>query len=315
VKVAARRLRAGAALRHNPRMNPSPRRPRAPRPVTFAPFLLAAICLAACSPGERAGGQRYELKGKVVSVDLAKGTAAIEHEEIKGYMAAMTMDFPVRDPEALRAMEAGQSIQATLVVADDGYWLENPVLTKTMPGGPAPASPSAGAREPQPGDEIPDVRLVNQDGRPLSTHKLKGRALVVTFIYTRCPLPDQCPLLSANFARLNAALAADAGLKKRAHLLSVTLDPEYDRPEVLRAYGGAYAGGKFENWDFATGDPAEVRRLAESFGLVYQAEGGQVTHSLRTAVVTPAGKVFKIYRGNEWKPEEILGDLRNLPAS
>lgn len=285
---------------------------------TFALLLLSALCLAACSSGGRAGGgRRFELKGKVLSVDRAKGEAAIEHEEIKGFMSAMTMDFPVRDAEALKVMEAGDGVQATLVFADDGaYWLENTVLSKSSPAAPAASSqPQAGAREPKPGDEIPAVKLVNQDGRPLDTRGLKGRAVVVNFIYTRCPLPDQCPLLSANFAQLNAALASDAELRKRARLLSVTLDPEYDRPEVLKSYGAAYAGGKFDGWDFATGDPAEVRRFAEFFGLIYKAEGGQITHSLRTAVVTPEGKLLKVYRGNEWKPEEVLNDLRNLPAS
>jgi protein SCO1/2 len=116
--------------------------------------------------------------------------------------------------------------------------------------------------------------------------------------------------MSTNFAQLNAALLNDAELAKRAHLLSVTLDPEFDRPEVLKSYGGTYAGGKFDHWDFATGDPAEVRRLAEFFGLMYKADGGQVIHSLRTAVVTPDGKLYKLYRGNEWKPAEVLNDLK-----
>jgi protein SCO1/2 len=266
-----------------------------------------------CSTGP-AERERYEIKGKVVSVDRAKGEVALDHEEVKGYMAAMTMDFPVRDAEALKVMEAGDQVQAFLVVADDGsYWLDNPVITKGLSGGPS--APPAGGREPQPGAEAPDVRLVNQDGRPLSPQQFKGRALVVNFIYTRCPLPDQCPLLSANFAQLNSSILGDEALRKRAHLLSVTLDPEYDKPAVLKAYGKTYAGGKFDNWDFATGDPAEVRRLAEFFGLTYKAEGDQVIHSLRTAVLTPEGKLFKIYRGNEWKPDEVLRDLKNLPSS
>ncbi|MFL6255744.1 MAG: SCO family protein [Pyrinomonadaceae bacterium] len=257
---------------------------------------------------------RYELKGKVISVDRAKGEVTVEHGDVKGYMPAMTMHFPVRDAEALKVMEAGDQLQAALVVTDEGYWLDSPVITKGLPGS-SPNTPTTGANEPQPGAEVPDVKLVNQDGRPLSMKQFKGRALVVTFIYTRCPLPDYCPLMSANFARLNAAIIEDASLRKSAHLLSVTLDPEYDRPPVLKAYGGTFAGGKFDNWDFATGDPAEVRRLAEFFGLTYKAEGDQVIHSLRTAVVTPDGKLFKIYRGNEWKPDEVLSDLKNLPAS
>jgi protein SCO1/2 len=303
---------------------------------SFVALLAAALLSAACV-GRLANEHRYEFKGKVVGVDRAQSTVTVEHEEIKGYMAAMTMPFPLRDAEALKTVEVGDQIQATLVVNEDGtYWLEKPVITKPpkptqqgaapglAPDGRAAAqgqpeaediSAPAGPSEPQPGAEAPDVKLVNQDGRPIGTRQLRGRALVVTFIYTRCPLPDFCPLMSTNFAQLNAALLSDPALGKRAHLLSVTLDPEFDKPEVLKSYGATYAGGKFDNWDFVTGDPAEVRRLAEFFGLMYKAEDGQVIHSLRTGILTPEGKLFKLYRGNEWKPDEILNDLRNMPAA
>lgn len=279
---------------------------------TLTAVLLTSLHLHGCSPKPEKE-QRYDLKGKVVAVDRAKGEVSLEHEEVKGFMAAMTMDFPVRDAEALKVLEAGDQLQATLVVTDDGYWLDGPVITKGLSADSS--TPPAGSNEPQPYAEVPDVRLVNQDGRPLSPQQFRGRALLVTFIYTRCPLPDQCPLLSGNFAQLNAAIAGDATLRGRAHLLSVTLDPEYDRPPVLKAYGRTYAGGNFDNWDFATGDAAEVRRLAEFFGLMYKADGDQVIHSLRTAIVTPDGKLYKIYRGNEWKPDEVLDELKKLPAS
>lgn len=287
--------------------------PRGLRLLTPIILLASALLTQGCSP-QPVEEKRYEIKGKVVSVDRAKGEVTLDHEEVKGFMAPMTMDFPVRDAEALKVMGPGDQVQAFLVIADDSsYWLESPVITKGLSAGTS--TPPAGSNEPRPGSEVPDVKLVNHDGRPLSPRQFRGRALVVTFIYTRCPLPDQCPLLSANFARLNSALLADEGLRKRAHLLSVTLDPEYDRPAVLKSYGATYAGGRFDNWDFATGDPAEVRRLAEFFGLTYKAEGDQVIHSLRTAVVSPDGKLLKIYRGNEWKPDEVLSDLKNLPTS
>lgn len=274
-------------------------------------YLVAlSLLLGACSTPGRDEGQRYDLKGKVLAVDRSKGEVTVEHEAVKGLMDGMTMDFQLRDADALKTVAPGDQIQATLVVSDDGsHWLENPVITKTLSG--VAATPAAvGPSEPQPGAEVPDVKLVNQDGRQLVTRQFKGRALAVTFIYTRCPMPDQCPLLSTNFAELNGALASDAELGKKAHLLSVTLDPEYDKPEVLKSYGAAYAGGKFDTWDFATGDPADVRRFAEFFGLAYKAESGQVIHSLRTAVVTPEGRLYKLYRGNEWKPSDVLNDLK-----
>jgi protein SCO1/2 len=281
--------------------------------VAIILLLAAFACFAACS-SKKGDGRRYDLKGKVVAVDRAKELVTVDGEEIKGYMPAMTMEYPLHDEDALKVVDPADQIQATLVVADDNtYRLEDPVITKALPGANnAPAT--AGGMEPQPGAEIPDVKLVNQDGRQINTRQFRGRALLVTFVYTRCPQPDQCPLMSANFAQVNGALQSDPDLKKKAHLLSVTLDPEYDRPEVLRSYGAAYAGGKFDDWDFATGDPADVRRFAEFFGLIYQRDNGQLIHSLRTAVVTPDGKLYKIYRGNEWKPEDVLRDLKDAAA-
>jgi protein SCO1/2 len=287
---------------------------KSPRRFSGALYLivLSATLAAASCAGKRDEGQRYDFKGKVIAVDRAKGEVTVEHEEVKGYMAAMTMDFQLRDADALKTVEPGDGIQAALVVTDDAAWLENPVITKTPPGNANnTVTPAAnGPTEPRLGAEVPDVKLVNQDGKAFTTRQLKGRALAVTFVYTRCPMPDQCPLLSTNFAELNGALTSDAELGKKAHLLSVTLDPEYDTPEVLRRYGATYAGGRFDTWDFATGDPAEVRRFAEFFGLMYSKESGQLIHSLRTVVVTPEGKLYKLYHGNEWKTADVLSDLK-----
>ncbi|HEV3471287.1 MAG TPA: SCO family protein [Pyrinomonadaceae bacterium] len=262
--------------------------------------------------------RRYDLKGQVVSVDRATGEVVIDHEEIPDFMSAMRMPFPVRDREALAEMAGGDQIQATLVVSEDGYRLENPVITKALPGAAAAAAAEAAAGPP-PGTEVPDFSLVNQDGEPLSLARLRGRALLLTFIYTRCPVPDYCPLMSSNFAAVHRELERDASLRPKAHLLSVTLDPAYDTPKVLRSYGAAYteryAAETFEHWDFATGDPAEIRRLAQFFGLAYKEETGQIIHSLRTALLTPDGKVYKIYRGNEWKPEQALADMRKAVTS
>jgi protein SCO1 len=282
-----------------------------------APTLLLVLCacLASCA-APRANVHRYELKGKVLSVDRSKGELTIDHEEVVGYMPAMTMTYPLRDADALKVAEAGDRVQAALVVSDDGtYWLEDAVITKGQPGttkGASDAAPASGATEPQPGAEVPDVKLVNQDGKSIGVRQFKGRALLITFIYTRCPLPDYCPLMSANFAQINGALQTDSDLRGKVHLLSVTLDPEYDRPEVLRGYGASYAGGKFDTWDFATGEPGEVRRLAEFFGVMYQKDNDQLIHSLRTAIVTPDGRLYKVFRGNEWKPEEILRDTKEM---
>ncbi len=282
---------------------------------TLALIVLASVaCIGFVNcAGRKAPETRYELKGKVVSVDRTNGQVVVDHEEIPGFMAAMEMPFALPDRDAMQSIEAGNGIQATLVVTDKGFWLENPIITKAASAVPADESHS---REPQVGAEVPNFSLINQDGKPISIKQNRGRAVLLTFIYTRCPLSDYCPLMSSNFAAVNRELDKDSALSSRTHLLSVTLDPEFDKPEVLRSYGAAhterYKEEKFERWEFATGDPAEIRRFAEFFGVSYVNEKGQITHSLRTALISPDGKIYKVYRGNEWKPSEVMNDLKAL---
>jgi protein SCO1/2 len=272
--------------------------------VLSAGLLCGGFAFAGCA--KSAGPeQRYPIKGRVVSVDRAGMKIVVDHEEIPGYMAAMEMPFPVPDAEILRSIDGGDEIQATLVVDDLGYRLEQLFITKPLPGG-APASAAAGATEPQPGVEVPDFKLVNQDGKQTGLRKSPTHAVLLTFIFTRCPQPDYCPLVSSNFAEINRELEKDPALRDRVRLLSVTIDPVYDTPKVLRSYGGGYTEKygteTFERWEFATGDPDEIRRLATFFGLAYKEEKDQIVHSLRTALVGPDGRLVKIYRGNEWKP-------------
>jgi protein SCO1/2 len=122
--------------------------------------------------------------------------------------------------------------------------------------------------------------------------------------------------MSANFAEINRELEKDPALASKTHLLSITLDPAYDTPKVLRSYGAAhtekYSEETFRQWEFATGDPEEIKRAAQFFGLAYYAEKDQIIHSLRTAIVTSDGRLFKLYRGNDWKPSEALRDLKSL---
>lgn len=285
--------------------------------LLFSATLISLIIFSsACQrEGASANAKRYEMRGTIVSFDKAQQQVVISHEAIPNLMEAMTMPYTLRDADAFDAMKAGDHVQTTLVVDGERSWIENPVITHTEADPSAsPASSSSQAHEPQAGDEVPDVTLVNQDGKKINLKDYRGRALAVTFIYTRCPLPDFCTLMSNNFAKIDRALAQDTELAKRAHLLSVSIDPEHDTPKVLRSYGAAhtekYADEKFERWELASGDAEEIRKLANFFGLVYSPDGDQIVHSLRTGVIAPDGKLYKIYRGNEWKPEEIVNDLR-----
>ncbi|HEX8130506.1 MAG TPA: SCO family protein [Pyrinomonadaceae bacterium] len=283
--------------------------------------LVAAACafLAGCAQTpDESRAQRYELKGKIVSFNKAQQQVVIQHEAIPDFMEAMTMPFTLREDSAFDVMRAGDRIQATLVMNEGQTHLENPIITQAIPAAGATGTPSAGATEPEIGATAPDATLVNQDGKQITLRQYRGRALVLTFIYTRCPLPDYCTLMSNNFAEINRELDKSPELRARAHLLSLTLDPAYDTPQVLRSYGAAhtenYQGEKFEGWEFATGKPAEIQRMANFFGLTYEQDGEEITHSLRTAIIAPDGTLYKLYRGNEWKPAELLHDLRQLSS-
>ncbi|MCA1615588.1 MAG: SCO family protein [Acidobacteria bacterium] len=284
---------------------------------------LTLMLVSACrGAADDAPVSRYELRGTIVSFNKDQRQVVVAHEAVPGLMEAMTMPFTLKEPAAAYdAMKPGAQIHATLAVSGARSWLENPVITVAEPApasSPAAASGSA-LSEPVAGAEIPDFALVNQDGKKIALRQYRGRALAVTFIYTRCPLPDYCPLLSTKFAEVNRALERDEGLSARARLLSVTVDPAYDTPKVLRSYGaghtGNYSDEKFRTWEFATGGPDEIRRMANYFGLAYREEADQIVHSLRTVVVKPDGTLHKLYRGNEWGPDELLADLRALAGA
>jgi len=270
----------------------------------------------ACRPRRSANEKRYDLKGKVVAIEKTDRTVTIAHEDIPGYMPAMTMPFKIKDNASLEILAPGDQVSATLVIDDVSSWLEDLVITKEAVVDPN-AKASDGITEPRPGDEVPDFGLVNQDDKRIHLAQYRGKALVLTFVYTRCPQPDQCTLMSNNFAAIDQELQKQPELYEKTHLLSISFDPDYDTPKVLRSYGashtGRYSDETFQHWEFATGSKDEVKGVAQFFGLRYfhDTESGneQVIHSLRTAVIGLDGKVVKLYRGNEWKPEQIVSDL------
>ncbi len=271
----------------------------------------ACLALAACEPGASPNAKRYEIKGKVVHVDQRGNTVTIAHEEIRDYMQAMTMAFKLKDPWPLKEMQPGDIVSAVLVVDGSRSWLEEVVFARID------RSESGGdqiSHGPQIGDEVPDFSLVNQDGKRLTIHGYRGRALALTFIYTRCPLPDYCPLMSQNFTEIERELQKAPAQYEKTRLLSVSVDPAFDTPKVLRSYGQALGLQNFDHWEFASGSADEVKKAAGYFGLQYREESDQIIHSLETAIITPDGRLARLYRGNEWKPAEVLADLRNVAA-
>ena len=289
--------------------------------------MLTPFTFSACRPQPQqrvrsATEQHYDFKGKVVTVEKNKHQLTVAHEDIKDYMPGMTMAFAVGEQsawvfEAPHEVLPGDQIAATLVVDGTESFLEDVVLTKESAD---PTSPATGAGiGPKPGDEVPDYRLLNQDGKAIRLHDYKGKVLLLTFIYTRCQDPGQCTLMSTNFATIDQELQKQPELYAQTHLLSISFDPDYDTAKVLRSYGAAYTGKysdeNFSHWEFASGSADEVKGIAQYFGMRYYFDSSsgkeQVIHSLRTAVIGPDGKVIKVYRENEWKPEEVLKEMQS----
>ena len=273
-------------------------------------FLLIALLLtfSACRRNEK----RYDLKGKVVMVEKEKHLVTIAHEDVAGLMPAMTMPFTVPNQADIDFLAPEDQVSATLVVDGSQSWLENLFVTR-MSSDASGAAASLPA-EAKPGDEVPNYTLKNQDGKEIRLHNYRGKALLLTFIYTRCPLPEYCTLMSNNFAQVDRQLQQNPEVYARTHLLSISIDPKFDTPQVLRSYGAAhterYENETFAHWEFASGD--QVKDLAQFFGLRYFTENDQIMHGLKTVIVAPDGKVAKIYSDNTWKPEDVANELKRI---
>ena len=253
--------------------------------------------------------KRYELKGVVIEVDPAGKKVKVQHEEIPGFMSAMTMTFPVRDdPKVVEFLRPGDRIEARLVVDGSTYFLEE-VLTKGFIPTPTPFGGTGIRPEPNKGvaigDEIPDFSLTDQTGARVKLSQFRGEPVAVTFTYTRCPIATACPLTVARFSKIDAALKKE----NFGALLCVTVDPENDTPAALKDYA-ARIGADPKRWKFLTGDPREVASVAERFGVLYYPDKGQIVHSQAVAVVDPDGRLDTVYYGEQWEPETVLQDLQ-----
>ena len=273
----------------------------------FLLILLLVLGLQSCS--HQPVAKRYELQGRVVAVDSGTHQLTIAHQDIPGLMEGMTMPFTVSDKDTwvFKSIAPGDQVHATLVLSDHAE-LQDLTFTK----GNAQSDGTSALRIPQPGDEVPDFALVNQNGKAIHFQQFRGKPLLLTFIYTRCPFPDYCPRLSNNFAQIMQQLQKDPRTFGQAQLLSISIDPENDKPAALRSYGERYVGRidpRFAHWEFASGSPEQVRKAADYFGLAYNQKDGQIVHGLVTVLIGKDGKVAKVYSGNDWKPDQVAADF------
>ncbi len=288
---------------------------------------LAVICSlstllafsAACNRGKSpapdaaasSSAKRYAFKGKVMSVDKNAGAANIDNEPIAGFMDQMVMAYTFKPAAQIDQLQPGDSITADVVVDGDKYWLENVKVTghSVVPA----EKPTSSLHIPQPGDVVPDFKLVNQSGKSVSLHQYRGETLLLTLIYTKCPFPDYCPRVSHEFSEIDQQMRTDPARFGKTHLMSISFDPANDTPKVLRAYGFSCAGSKdpalFQRWEFAAIPKSELPEFANYFALTYKQEGGLITHSLSTTVISPDGKIFRWYHGADWQATDVLQDV------
>ncbi len=281
----------------------------------FSALILAALAFvsAGCKSQRAETDQRFHLHGKIVSVNPNGRSAEVDHDAIPGFMGAMTMFYPVPDAKVVATLAPGDEITADVVVTEGVPHLENVVIVKKAPQPkPDPASGS-NFHVPQPGDAVPDFALLDQSGKRIHLRSFRGDALLLTFIYTRCPFVDFCPKVSDNFAHMYATLRKETGPPSRIRLLSVSFDPTHDTPVVLRQYAASFSNTTgtdrpFDRWEFAAAPEKELPEIANFFGLYYNAANGQITHSMSTTLISPDGKILAWFHDNDWKPSDLMAD-------
>ena len=259
--------------------------------------------------------QVFQVKGTITQLQTAEKSVRIRHETIPGYMDAMTMTFDVKDTNELAGLAAGDAVAFRLTVTDKDGWVDQikklsaPPRTNTLPT----TGPFRFVRDVEPlsvGDALPDYHFTNQLGQAVSLHGFRGQALAITFIFTRCPFPTFCPLMSNNFRDVQEALRKAPNAPTNWHMLTLTFDPQWDTPARLKPYAEMYHADP-RHWSFLTGDLVDITALTEQVGQVFtrDAEGPGINHNLRTVVVDARGRVQNIIPENKWKPEELVAEI------
>ncbi len=275
--------------------------------------LVLCLTLASfgCGRGEKSGAdaRHYEVRGIVRGFSPGRQTIEIEHEDVPGFMPSMTMPFTVKNPEESAALRPGEAISFRLAVTEKEAWIDQ--ITKIdaakvkLPAKSQPAPKAETSARLREGDPMPDFQLTDQDGKSISLATFRGHPFVLTFIFTRCPIPNFCPLMSQNFEKLQRAIKEAAGETK---LLSISFDPEFDTPQILKTYA-EHEQADPAIWTFATGDKKEIETLTRGFSVLVQPEAGTISHSLATALIDPDSRIKKIWRGNGWTPAEVLSEI------
>jgi protein SCO1 len=278
---------------------------------------LAGLLAAGCKPNSvalanpPATNQTYAVRGVIQQIPPGRRHVTIKHEKIPGYMAAMTMDFSVRDTNTLAGFAAGDEITFTLVVTVDDDWIEN--LRRTGKVGGVSGPPGWRAVEPElaVGDTLPDYGFTSENGQLVKLSDFRGRAVAFTFFFTSCPLPEYCPRMNKHFAEAREILLRDTNAPANWQLLSISFDSSFDSPQILANYAEIYRGTNAGRWLFAVASSNTLASLAPKVDLNFWRENGSITHNLRTVVLDGGGKIFRQFDGNDWTPQDLADAIRD----
>jgi len=282
------------------------------RSYRFLSFLIL-VCGLLGVGCQSAPEKRYPIQAEVISSNPERQMITVKHGDVPGLMPAMTMSYMVADPKQIEGLGPGDKISAELVVSDSKGRLEHIVLVSKGEGKP---SPGTSQRVPEKGETVPDFAFLDQDGKPIHIKDYLGKTLLVTFIYTRCPLPDYCPRMNENVRQIQDILRKFPGSLEKTSFLSISFDPEHDTPAVLKHYASIYnrstPASQWSGWQFAVPAAKDLPAIAYFFGLVYQPEKAQIVHSLSTTLVGPTGKIEGYYPGNDWTPADVAQAITRL---
>lgn len=258
---------------------------------------------------------RYPLTGEIVKVDAERQVLLVSHDKIPGYMMAMTMEFKVSKADLANA-RVGQRIRAELVEGKEDFslekiWPDDTVTTTTLDAAAKALAQDTAVRGKEAyreiGENLPTFTLLDQLGRTVSANRFRGKRIVLNFIFTRCPVATMCPAATLRMAALQAA-AREAGVQD-FELVSISMDPEYDTPGVLRAYAED-RGLDTTNWSFLTGPDAAVRHLLAQLGVIREFEGATIKHTLATVLIDEQGRIVHRVDGSAWQVEDFVRRLK-----
>ena len=239
-------------------------------------------------------------------------TVIIQHDAISNYMAAMTMPFKAKAPEELAGLHRGDKISFQLQVTDSESWVDGitKIGTVSLPSVQTPANSPAV----QPGHSLLDYKFTNELGQAVSLNDFRGQALAITFFYTRCPIPEYCPRLSKNFQEAQQKLESLPGAPSNWHFLSVSFDPEFDSPPLLKAYGTSYQYDP-KHWSFLTGPADKIGELARQSGVSYQSDAGTINHNFRTLIIDASGHLQMIFPTSGDLSDQIVTEILKAAAA